>query len=884
MRSVRLAAAVGVSSLLFVPWIGVAQEGEEPSAVPRALSPAERQAVVYALDYLEGGAGSWWPHLAESSPLARLGREDAVRELAVRAGPAEGSVWRLETVDAGRLELAVLTVEFPSGVTDTLFLELIEEPGGWKIGMLRSAAEGRMPTAPEAPRPAPVPVPPPPADSPAALPAVVIVLAALGALLLLATRQRKGWLALPAGALALGIALWLSPPAAPPPASGATGAAGAAAGGAQVGQAGLGSLLPLRRAMARPEPAAGGEAVEPPSGSAAARVARLWQAQQLLLRQDSNGAQKLLDTFPFEAEVPLLHLLRARLALMRLEAADAARAYERALEVGVGHDALLLEAAQAFLLLGFPERARRCYAEFEALRSRRAEGYYDLARLAVLESLYMKAASHFQTAWRLRPRERITLMADPLTAYLLEVSVPLGKIMALHSAREPAAGCDAPADPLVLPAGARARRLGGLLAVELSRGELLVPGGCALAPVATAVLDAAAWTRTADDRVLAELPAIRRAAATPGALPGRRAREAAEALLRRRRWGEILGLTEGFAGEAGGLPADLARIRATALQRLGRSAEARGLLTELLRRNAASRQVDLLMLYQLTDVLITDQQHELALRVIGKIDRSFSIDYNDNLIRRIQVERRLEKLERAYEADGFRLIYPLERSPLFAEAVGRILVAERQRLAEWIPGDSGEEIEVYLLPAEDFLKAYSQGMDIVGLYDGRIRLPLGEMLQLPMEFIGIISHELAHAMITDATDNMAPRWLQEGLAQHLEPIQIGLNPIPEMLERGELLPFPLLEGVLESRSSMTRIQNAYLQAMWAVHFIETRYGTKAIRGLIAAFAEGATTEEAIAEVLGRTLLEFDDEMRVWCLHEAPRYWPSSDVRYSRDIH
>ncbi|HEY9423102.1 MAG TPA: hypothetical protein VIW92_16940, partial [Thermoanaerobaculia bacterium] len=64
-------------------------------AQPRRLTEAERQAVIFAAEYLERGPAAWWDHLSSDSPFRRLGREAALAEIEVRAGSPVEAEWKL---------------------------------------------------------------------------------------------------------------------------------------------------------------------------------------------------------------------------------------------------------------------------------------------------------------------------------------------------------------------------------------------------------------------------------------------------------------------------------------------------------------------------------------------------------------------------------------------------------------------------------------------------------------------------------------------------------------------------------------------------------------------------------------------------------------------
>ena len=110
--------------LLFIVFGGLLAGIPSPSvARPRGLSSTERAAVALALEYLHDGPGAWWSALGPNAPLQRLGRADALAEIAVRTGPRAGATWTLQTVASRHgSDVAVFLIDFPSGISDTLIL------------------------------------------------------------------------------------------------------------------------------------------------------------------------------------------------------------------------------------------------------------------------------------------------------------------------------------------------------------------------------------------------------------------------------------------------------------------------------------------------------------------------------------------------------------------------------------------------------------------------------------------------------------------------------------------------------------------------------------------------------------------------------------------
>jgi tetratricopeptide (TPR) repeat protein len=878
-----------------MPAAGAARGAPAPAG-PRPLSDAERQGVIFAAEYLERGPAAWWDHLSRTSPLRRLGREAALAEIEVRAGSPAEAQWELQAAAPDLAASgAVFSVQFPSGLDDTLVLGLVPEAGGWKIDSLRISAE---PVAASGEASAAVTTAGP-SGAAAARPwapsrrlAVLLRwplwtiggIAALGLLLLGAAwdqRHRTGVVLgmAVAGSLIVGAAL----AALVVPRLGSRGPAGAAKG--EPDSAELRSLLPLRRGLTQPGgtvPEAAPAVVRGPG--AASRIASLWWAQHLLGRMDVQGVDRLLAGFPSPGSYPLAELLRARLAFLRLQELPTATAYQRAATVGAPQEALLSESAQAFLVLGFRGHAQAFLGQLRDLGSRRADTYLALAEMAVRDHRLGEGEELFRTAWRLQPIVRSEVMDRPALIALFQ-DAQIRRLVHLDSATDPIVTCaDLSRRALSPPAGFEARLLGETLRLTRGPAELRVPGGCDLAPPGTRVDHAGVWNDEREAKMLAGLPALLAAAHSPGALAQpslrRQTVDTAEALAGRQRWAEVLTLTDGLAQEVASLPSGLMRLRAEALRRAGRAGEARDLLVRVVQSDKAGQRMDPETLYQLADLLTAEGSFDLALKLVAKANSQLPFEAGDERIRQLQMEKRLAASAEVYRSPHFEIHYPPLRGEAFAKNAARVLEAERSRLQAWIPLSSPKSTEVHLLHFDDFQAGYSPGMDILGLFDGKIRVPLGDAPKFGTFVVSILTHELAHAMIAERTGSRAPHWFQEGLAQHVEMLQEGVNPIQGYRDKSNLLGFPLLEPAIGSLSPAL-IAIGYDESRWTLHYVEHRYGREGIHRLLNAFNDGKTTDEAIA-TLGTTTVQFDHDLWQWGVTEAPGIWKVTLVRYDND--
>ncbi len=863
-------------------------------AGPRPLSGAERRGLELALAYLQGDVEVWWAGLSDASPLRAIGREAALAEIAVRCGPREGAVWQLASVPAARAhDTAVFAIEYPSGVDETLYLELVEEDGGWRLAGLRTLAEVESLEPVEELRPAVEGA----ADAGAGEAgggrgrpaAALLLLAALAAGVVWTLRRNRSpsARALPAAAVAglvlitgaLTLRLARRPPVAgePPPAV-----------AAQRGPVRLSALTELRAALAAGE----AERVEAAFGRLSttgpvAAVADFWRAAFALSVLDLDRVETLLAGREAEGHAVLANLLAARLHVVRGDEIKAVVAWERALEQGVHHDGVLLEGAEALRLAGFEDQARRLLDAAVATGSRRAELYYLLARLEVMDQRPYEAERQFLVGWKLQPIERNEVLTDPVLTSLLDPVGPIYQLFRLDRAAEPRfVSPPAPAArPLALPAGAEARLSGSQLDVRLPGARLLVRGGREVAPRGTPVDEAGAWRRAEERRALADFEGLVRAVEAPGEAldPAlrRRLELAVAALERERRWERLVELTDGLERWVERLPFGLPRSRAAALRHLERNEEARDLLVRISLTAQAGRRRDPETLYLLSDVLASLGRYDSALALLRKADRLLPHPANYIRERELQIEKDLAIEFYRHRTPHFEIRYPKGGGHI-ASLIGEVLESERRRLRRWIPLEGAAITEVHLLSFEDFLDSYAGGLELLGLFDGRIRLPLADVWSLHPFVVAILSHELAHAMISQHTRDRAPHWLHEGIAERVEMVATRVNPIADYERSGRLLAFPVLEKVLEGLPQDFLVATAYDEAAWAVRYLESIHGVGAVHRLLAAFAAGDSTPEAVERALGFGVEELDRRMREWWLHRAPAVWTSEVKRYDHE--
>lgn len=868
---------------------------------PRELSAAERAAVELAAAYLHQGPEAWLPRLQKSSPLGRLPAQEARQEILARVGPPEGSTWHLVT--PGPLfddKTAVFAIDYASGLDETLILRLVDQ-GGWKIAAVRTsidragsrAAPWRTGEAAAAPARESQDET---ADGASlsgrvswggALAAVAaLILGGLGAWLGLRKGRRPLAIAAACGAaVAIALGAWgtwgLGSRPAPPPAEAD---AGRAAPGAEA-LVRVGELSSLRAALTTGADAA---EIDRLLGMAPARpelrdVRDLWKAEHLFATADLNAVETLLGRFPSPAPYPAADLLRARLAFRRLQREGIGKAYERAIDNGLDHDGLRLESVVAQGLTDDVIGAEVAVDLMVEMGSRSAHAWYAAAEVALGEDRLDEAERLLRAAWQLEPVRRQELFAEPAIAALAArpAIFPLFELGSPEEPRVPPAGARR---PIALPAGTSAATCGQSLRLMVGSAELLVPGGALLAPDDAVLEDAEAWSRHGEARAMAALPSLMASAAAGESLSPRRLRlseEAGGVLAEQNRWQELISLTEAVSRQVESSPAILVRLRARALRQVGRKDEARALLMRLAGSDIANRRPTPGTLFELAELFAAAGEYETAIKLSRKADSQLPVPRGELRRRQMELDKELSASYATYSSAHFDVRYPEATGETYARGIALVLEEERTRLLRWIPNPGKARIEVHLFPLQQFFGTFGSEY-VIGLYDGKVRVPFADLQSLHPELVQILSHEVAHAMIAGATRDQAPHWLQEGLAQHVEMGVGRINPLPDLARTGRALSFPTLEPILSGFAEPQLVDLGYAEAAWSLHFIESRFGVKAIHGLLAAFAAGSTTGQALQQVTRLSPAGLDRELWRWGTSEAPQSWSLDVRRYDLD--
>ncbi len=145
--------------------------------------------------------------------------------------------------------------------------------------------------------------------------------------------------------------------------------------------------------------------------------------------------------------------------------------------------------------------------------------------------------------------------------------------------------------------------------------------------------------------------------------------------------------------------------------------------------------------------------------------------------------------------------------------------------------------------------------------DGKLRIPISGISQMTGELSHVLRHELTHSFITQIARGRCPLWLNEGVAQLMEPrTSATYGPLlARLFSTQSEIPLNALESSFMGMDSNTA-SVAYAESLVSVEYINDTYGMSDVRRLLERIGEGASTEAALRSTFNVGYGQFEQDI------------------------
>jgi len=237
---------------------------------------------------------------------------------------------------------------------------------------------------------------------------------------------------------------------------------------------------------------------------------------------------------------------------------------------------------------------------------------------------------------------------------------------------------------------------------------------------------------------------------------------------------------------------------------------------------------------------------------------------DENLRARLERIRREHRTEKDFNRDvtsHFLTKYEGREKIEAGKIVLRILedaYGEVGRAMQYYPSS---DIQVILYSSQQFQEVTDAPGWSGGIYDGKIRIPIGGIEQETPGLRRLLYHEYTHAAVR-AISSRCPTWLNEGLAQYFEGREVASRQREALKRISEAGNLPLLSNLEGSFMGFdgNQARYAYLFSLSAVRHMIDRYGMYRVKTVLDELGRGADTGKALSTGL---LVSYEEFERGW---------------------
>jgi hypothetical protein len=222
------------------------------------------------------------------------------------------------------------------------------------------------------------------------------------------------------------------------------------------------------------------------------------------------------------------------------------------------------------------------------------------------------------------------------------------------------------------------------------------------------------------------------------------------------------------------------------------------------------------------------------------------------LLHKAEREQAVEERSRSRQSTHFTLHYQGDATSAELQQQLLATLEEAYRdLASQLSYQPAENIIVILYTQREFVDITEAPSWAGAINDGKLRIPIGGVTVMNAQLERILKHELTHSFLRSLTGGRCPTWLNEGMAELMEPRSSGTyaKPLAALFQQGREISFSVLERPF-IRFSDLQAQVAYAESLSGVEYLRERYGMAEVLRMLRNIGSGVEPELALRQSTG----------------------------------
>ena len=167
------------------------------------------------------------------------------------------------------------------------------------------------------------------------------------------------------------------------------------------------------------------------------------------------------------------------------------------------------------------------------------------------------------------------------------------------------------------------------------------------------------------------------------------------------------------------------------------------------------------------------------------------------------------------------------------------------------------------------IKRRSLGIDLL-VDPEQLRIPLHGVDSVTPELSRIVRHELTHTFVNQLSAGRCPAWLNEGIAQMLEPRTLGSRSVrlAQIFRAEREIPLNMLERGFGSFTTEEALL-AYDESLLAASYLNAHYGMGDLIRVLGRIGQGDSAESALRSILHSGYGRLQEDIRAELVRASP---------------